>query len=447
MIDRPEVPGPPGHWLTGNLALLRRDILCLLEELPREYGDLVRLRFGGYRALLLSHPAHVEEVLVAQGGKFEKPRRFRRIVRAAFRNGIFAAEGPAWQHQRGVLESLLATIDYQQHCKVVLTCAERVLAGWPDQYTGDLAARMVDLALAVRAKTALGIERTDTLSSMHEALSVFMEYYTACLRSPLQWPLWIPAALNRRVKGALGTLSDCIEDQIRRASGIPDVEQTLIGRLLVRARSGAMSRQQLTDELATWLLTGTETTANTLAWTCYLLARNPDHDDRLLSDLTAEGHGDAGPRQDVLRTKRLGWVLSESMRLYPQAYLIGRKANAPFAIDGRTFPRNTTVILNQWSIARDPRWYENPLAFDPDRWSRDHSARVPAFAYFPFGGGARACLGRPFATVELPLLLAAVVQRFRFVLRSGAEVRPSASLTLRPLFGPGAIVTHRRSPR
>jgi cytochrome P450 len=443
MIDRPELRGPPGHWLMGNLALLRRDILGLLEELPREYGDVVRLRFGGYRALLLSHPAHVEEVLVTQAESFQKPPRFRRIVGTAFGRGIFAAEGAAWLRQRGVLQSALAAIDHQEHCNVVLASAERIVAGWPEEGAGDLASRMVDLALAIRAKTALGIDRADTLSSINDALGGFMEYYTACLRSPLQWPLWVPTALNRRMKDALEILSTSIEDQIRRAKEIPEVEQTLVGRLLVHARSGAMSREQLRDELATWLLTGTETTANTLAWTCYLLARNPDQYDRLLSDISAGGD-DPGQRDDLLRIKRLGWVLAESMRLYPQAYLIGRKAKAPFAIDGRTFPRNTTVILNQWSIGRDPRWYEKPLEFDPERWSRDHSARAPAFAYFPFGGGARACLGRPLATVELPLLLAAVVQRFRFVLSRGADVRPSASLTLRPLFGQGAIVMRRR---
>jgi cytochrome P450 len=443
MTDRPQLPGPAGHWLLGNLGLLRRDILCLLEELPREYGDVVRLRFGGYRALLLSHPAHVEEILVTQGGNFEKPPRFRRIVRTAFGNGIFAAEGAAWLHQRGVLQSALATIDHQQHCKVVQACAERMLAGWPDEDSGDLASRLVDLALAIRAKTTLGLDRADTLSSIHEALRGFMEYYTACLRLPLPWPLWVPTAMNRRMKNALEILSRAIEDQICRTSKSPAGGEDLISRLLVRAGPDGMSRQQLRDELATWLLTGTETTANTLAWTCYLLAKHPDQHDRLLSDMAASGDDRAVPGAALLRIKRLGWVLAESMRLYPQAYLIGRKAKAPFAIDGRTFPAHTTVIVNHWSIGRDPRWFENPLMFDPDRWSGDGTGR-PAFAHFPFGGGARACLGRSLATVELPLLLAAVVQRFRFVLSPGADVRPSASLTLRPLFGQGAMVTRRR---
>jgi cytochrome P450 len=336
---------------------------------------------------------------------------------------------------------VLATIDLQRHCQVVLACAERVLAGWPDHDDGDLSHRMVDLALAVRAKTALGIDRADTLSSIHEALAGFMEYYTACLRSPFNWPLWVPTTLNQRMKAALASLSMSIEEQIRHVSEHPEADNHLIGRLLARARSEGMSRQHLRDELATWLLTGTETTANTLAWTCYLLAQQPDQQESVLNELPGDVAVQGG---DLRRVRRLGWVLAESMRLYPQAYLIGRKAKAPFAIDGRTFPANTTVILNQWSIGRNPRWYETALAFDPDRWSRDRPNPLPAFAYFPFGGGARACLGRSLATVELPLLLAAVVQRFSFALSPGADVRPQASLTLRPLFSKGAIVMRRR---
>ena len=443
MNDRPERTGPAGHWLLGNLGLLRRDMLCLLEELPREYGDVVRLRFGGYRALLLSHPAHAEDILLTQGAHFEKPPRFRRIVRTAFGNGIFAAEGAAWRHQRSVIQSALATIDHQEHCSVVLGCAEQILAGWDHDDSGDLTNRMVDLALAIRAKTTLGIDRADTLSGIHEALRAFMEYYTACLRLPMHWPLWVPTAMNQRMKHALAILSHSIDEQIRRASKRPAEGHDLIDRLLARTGPDAMSRRQLRDELATWLLTGTETTANTLAWTCYLLAGHPDEYDRLLENIRASGDDWTDPRARLLRSKRLGWVLAESMRLYPQAYLIGRKAKAAFAIDGLTYPSNTTVIVNQWSIGRDPRWFENPLRFDPDRWSADQTGR-PAFTHFPFGGGARACLGRSLAAVELPLLLAALVQRFRLVLSPGAEVRPSASLTLRPVFGPGAIVTRRR---
>lgn len=444
MSDRRASPGPAGHWLMGHLGLLRRDVLCLLEELPREHGDVVHLRFGGYRALLLSHPAHVEEVLVTQGRNFEKPPRFRRIVRTAFGDGIFAAEGTTWQRQRHILQSALATLDHQQHCNDVVACAERILASWPEEDANDLASRMMDLALAIRAKTTLGIDRADTLSVIHEALRAFMEYYTTRLRTPFSWPLWVPTLTNRRTADVLRTWSRIIEDQIRHASESAALENHLMGRLLARARSDGTSRQQLRDELATWLFTGTETTANTLAWTCYLLARNPEQQERLLQELPASGDDRTAQPGDLARIKRLHWVLAESMRLYPQAYLIGRKATATFTIDGRAFPRNTTVILNQWSIGRDPRWYENPATFDPDRWSGDLAGRIPGFAHFPFGGGARACLGRSLATVELPLLLAAVMQRFRFQLSPGADVRPSASLTLRPVFGRGAIVTRRR---
>jgi cytochrome P450 len=132
------------------------------------------------------------------------------------------------------------------------------------------------------------------------------------------------------------------------------------------------------------------------------------------------------------------------MRLYPQAFLIGRKAIEPFRIDDYEFPKRTTVILNQWSIGRDPRWFDDPDDFDPDRWIGDWEARLPSRAYFPYGGGARICMGRSLARLELPLVLAMLVQRFRFALTADAEVRPRPSLTLRPVWDRGAITIARR---
>jgi cytochrome P450 len=160
--------------LLGNLGLLQRDILTLLEELPRQYGDIVRLRFAGYRAVLLSHPDAVEQVLVTQGKKFEKPPRFRRIVRPAFGNGLFANQGDAWTQQRRRMQTALDGIDLDSHCQTVVQCTQQNLAQWRDDEDRDLVDLLVDLALAARAKTSLGLDRTDAFRCIHAALGRFM---------------------------------------------------------------------------------------------------------------------------------------------------------------------------------------------------------------------------------------------------------------------------------
>ena len=417
MTDRQYPPGPRGHWLLGNLRLLRRNILHLLEELPQQYGDIVHLRFGAYRALLLSHPAFVEQVLVTQNRIFQKPPRFRRLVRPAFGNGLFANQGASWVQQRRTMQSVLETIDLDEHVAVVARCARTTVASWQNTQDDGLVDRLVELALVIRVRTTLGIDRTDAFNSIHQAVQRFMDYYATSLQSPVGWPRWMPTASNWKMHAALRQWWTAIEHQVDHAASAEATSSHMLSELF-RVRP-AMPRRQLRDELATWLLTGTETTANTLAWACYLLALHPNKQQQLFDELQASCPGCAVQRTDLTRLKFLAGVLSETMRLYPQAYLLGRKSTASFAMDQYQFPKRTTVILNQWSIGRDPRWFDNPSDFDPERWSGDLASRLPRFAFFPFGGGPRICIGRPLAQLDLPIVLAILVQQFWFELSPG----------------------------
>jgi cytochrome P450 len=257
----------------------------------------------------------------------------------------------------------------------------------------------------------------------------------------------VPTGINRNMRAALKQWWSAIDAQVRRAAQDELPENHLLSKLLQLRQAGsasAMTRSELNDELATWLLTGTETTANTLAWTCYLLARDAQQQAQLYEQVQSALQGQLPGRADLKRLPQLEAVLWEAMRLYPQAYLIGRKAVESFVIDGYHFPEKTTLILNQWSIGRDPRWFREPTRFDPGRWRDGLPGDLPKFAFFPFGGGGRICLGRSLAQLEMPLVLAMLLQRFRFELGAQPSVRPCPSLTLRPEFGRGAIRVMRR---
>lgn len=457
-------PGPTGHWLWGNLGLLRSDILSLLEQVPQQHGDLASLRIAAYRVLLLSHPRWVEQVLVTDNRIFQKPPRFRRIVRTVFGNGLFVSQGATWLAQRRTVQSALDQIPLDRHCENVIETARRTLSGWePDCETKlesesersseserdgglELEPRMTELAFAIRARTTLGIDRTDSFNTMRQCVCAFMDFYADRIRHPFSPPLWVPTPGNRRIRSTIDHWWELITKLVlesHRHGETPDDLLGILHELGRESEQGSMPQSQLRDEIATWLLTGTETLANTLSWTWYLLANHSNVRDRLYDEVDSVLQGTPAARHDLESLKYTQCVLQESMRLYPQAYIIGRKAVAPFTMGEFKFPQGTTVILNQWFIGRDARWFANPLEFDPDRWN-DGAADSPSkFAYFPFGGGPRFCAGKTLAMMEMPLVLATLAQRFDFQMASTVAAPPQPSLTLRPTPGMRARFVRR----
>ncbi len=444
-------PGPAGHWLWGNLSLLRSDILSLLEQVPQQYGDIASLRIAAYRILLLSHPRWIEQVLVTENRIFQKAPRFNRIVRPVFGNGLFASQGAAWLAQRRKIQSALDKIPIDRHCENVIETARRTLSSWTDNETGadgetELEPRMTELAFSIRARTTLGIDRTDSFDTMRQCACAFMEFYSNRIRHPFSPPLWVPTPGNLRTRSNIDHWWKLITKLVRESNHHGEISDNLLGILQELGREseqGSMPQQRLRDEIATWLLTGTETLANTLSWTWYLLANHPKIRDRLIDEVDGVLQGNPASWSDLESLKYTQCVLEESMRLYPQAYVIGRKAVAPFAMADFQFPRGTTVILNQWFIGRDAQWFADPLKFDPDRWDRKSAHPPPKFAYFPFGGGPRYCAGRTLAAIEMPLVLATIAQRFDFQMASKESAPPNPTLTLRPTPGMRARFVRR----
>jgi cytochrome P450 len=255
------------------------------------------------------------------------------------------------------------------------------------------------------------------------------------MRHPFAAPSWFPNARNRRLRRVLAAWWGMIDTAIECGRADSARDQVLLGKLLHRldgSQPDRLTRRELREELATWILTGIDTVANTLSWTLYLLAGD-ERWRRTLSDELRRI-----PRPEVMmpakleRSSGLGGVLREAMRLYPQAYIIGRKAVGPFELDGHRFGSGTTVILNQWSMGRDPRWFDDPDRFDPARWRDDLASRLPRGVFFPFGAGPRICAGRGAAMRELPLILALLLSAFDIQRVDDRPVLPSPSLTLPP---------------
>jgi cytochrome P450 len=303
------------------------------------------------------------------------------------------------------------------------------------------------LTLQIAARTLFDAEVGTEAQDIVHALQVLQDNFIARFNSTLPPPIWLPTPANLRLRRAIRRLDEILYGFIRQRREHPSERGDLLSLLLAaRDEEGSrMTDRQVRDEAMTLFLAGHETTALALSWAWYLLALHPAADARLAAEVRSVV-GDRDPTvDDCARLKYAEMVALETMRLYPPAYVIGREALVDCAIAGYRIPRGTTVLMSQWVVQRDPQYFADPDQFRPERWGEDAIRSLPKFAYFPFGGGPRLCIGNTFAMMELVLVLAVLAQRFHFQLQPGAIVTPQPTFTLRPLPGIPGVIEPRTS--
>ncbi|HTI52318.1 MAG TPA: cytochrome P450 [Planctomycetaceae bacterium] len=440
------IPGPRGHWLLGSLRELRRDPLEFYSRMAREFGDVVSYRLGPHPVVLVSRPDLIEQVLVTDNKHFIKHYALR-LLRPILGNGLITSDGSFWLRQRRLIQPAFNRQRIESYAGVMVELTDRLLATWRDGETRDLHADMMQLALGIVSKTLLDVDAGDRYSEVASAIEVILNDFDERFRSAFPPPFWLPLVpRNRRLKAAVRHLDAIIETIIGQRRAERGDRGDLLS-LLIEARdeedATGMTDRQLRDEVMTMFLAGHETTANALAWTWSLLATHPAVADRLRDELASALDGRPPTAADVPHLVYTGQILQESMRLYPPAYTFGREATADVELGGYRIRKGTTVLISQWVMHRDPRFFERPDAFDPDRWSAACGKGVPRYAYFPFGGGPRTCVGNSFAMLEATLVLATIASRFQVTLAPGAAIAPRASVTLRPQNGVPCVI-HRR---
>jgi cytochrome P450 len=438
-------PGPRGLLLIGNALQAWRDPFGFLERCARDHGDVVRVRFGTLVAYMVNHPRDIEYVLRTNHRNFIKDKGTRMLT-TMLGEGLLTSEGDLWRRQRRLAQPAFQLDQIQRYGEVMVSSTLRMLEGWRPGQTRDVHQDMMRLTLEVVGRTLFGTGVDAAVAEqVDRAMKVVMEHYA----SPLMWYDWaqrLPTPGNLRFRRAVRQLRGLMSALIRRRRESDEDPGDLLSRLLAaRDEDGSrMTDRQLMDELATLLLAGHETTALALSYTFYLLSQHPEVDARLAAELEEVLGGRAPTAADVSRLRYTEWVIKESMRLYPPAYGIGREALADCEIGGYLLPKGAQLSLLQWIVHRDPRWFDEPLTFRPDRWDNDLAKRLPRCAYFPFGDGPRICIGNHFAMMEAVLILAAVARRFRLVLVPGQTLELLPSITLRPRRGIRMTVHERR---
>jgi cytochrome P450 len=303
---------------------------------------------------------------------------------------------------------------------------------------------MMRLTLAIAAKTLFDAEVDDDASAVGTALRVLQENFLVRFNSLVPVPMWVPTPTNLRLRRAIRRLDEIIYRFIRqrRLSGKEGAD--LLSILLhARDDEGRMTDRQLRDEAMTLFLAGHETTALTLSWAWHLLATHPEAEERLVAEVRHVLGGRLPAVGDLPRLKYAEGVVLEALRLYPPAYTIGREALAECVVGGYRVPRGTTILMSEWVVQRDPRWFDRPEEFRPERWQGDLAQRLPRYAYFPFGGGPRLCIGNTFAMMETVLVLATIAPRFRFTAVPDHPIVPWPTFTLRPRYGIPAVIAPR----
>lgn len=432
----PQPPGPKGHFLVGSLPEIQRDELDFLMRLIHEYGDVVRLRVVNHPVYLLSHPRDIETVLVSNSNNFIKSV-FLRESKALFGDGLLTSESTLWQRQRRALQPAFHRDHVLAYTRTMAESTARMLATWQDGEERDVHQDMTRLTMDIVAKVLFGEEISSDAEQACQAFGLFFKQYDERFGLYLI-PEWVPTPENIRYRRAIKRLDEIVLKIIRRKRANNDGPLPDVLSILLRVRDGngaGMEERQLRDEMMTLLFTGHETTALALAWTFYLLGRNPGAEHKLQTEIDAVLEGRTPTFQDLARLPYLEMVFKESLRLYPPAYGVVREALNDCEIGGYPIPKGATLAMFQWSVHRDPRFFDRPEEFFPERWENDYAKSLPRCAYFPFGAGPRLCIGNTFAQAEVPLLLAAIVQKFQLKLVAGHRVATAPSLTLRPLKG------------
>ncbi len=436
-------PGPRGQFFLGHTLLYMSDSLGFLSRCAREHGDVVKLRLGTSTYYLLNHPSMVEEALRSHASEVIKDKMTRMII-PILGQGLVTSEGAFWRRQRKLAMPAFQRGAIERYGAVMVEHALRLRDRWTVGQPRDVHEDMMDLTLGIVAKTLFDAEVGAESQDVGHCIEIMMDYYL----NPFKFfkiREWLPTRENREFRAAVARLDEILYGIIRRRRASGDDPGDLLAHLLAAQddEGAGMTDKQLRDECVTLFLAGHETTALTLTFTFHLLAGHPESEAKLASELDAVLGGRNPTAADVPRLRYADWIIKESMRLYPPAWAIGREATEDFEIGGYPIRKGTQLLISQWVLHRDPRWFDDPETFRPERWDNDLARKLPKGVYIPFGDGPRVCIGNHFAMMEAILLLATLAQRHRLETAPGETMTLTPSITLRPRSGTRMVVRAR----
>jgi cytochrome P450 len=416
-----------------------RDSLRFIQGVSQAYGDVVRYRIATMWWYQVNHPDGVRRVLQENNHNYPKSNLTRSILTPVLGNGLFTSEGGLWLRQRRLMQPAFHRRRVAAFGGIMADATRSMLERWaPMAESGtpvDVSAEMTSLTLQVASESLFHAHAGEEPAVVAAAVKTLVEEVNYRYQVPFYPPQSVPTPRNRKLRSALRTLDRAVYTIIdeHRRWGKGDDLLSLLMETRDADTGEAMGDRQLRDEVITLFIAGHETTASALSWAFYLISNHPEVEQRLRAELDEVLGPDAGrvpDVEDLPRLKYTGMVMDETMRLYPPAWIFDRQAVADDEVRGYRIPAGATVMISPYVLHRHPDFWDRPDEFDPERFSSEMSAGRPRYAYFPFGGGPRQCIGKAMALVEAQLILATVISRFRLV--ASRPIEPQPLVTLRP---------------
>ncbi|SFR32606.1 cytochrome P450 [Halogeometricum limi] len=447
-------PGPKGVPLFGNSRQYAKDPFTFLTQVSEAYGDVVYFGLGPLDTYMLTNPADIERVLVRDDARYHKPDFQDDAIGTLLGDGLLLSESKTWRKQRELAQPSFDPRRISSLGEAMTDHATSMVDGWNDGEVRDVQLEMARVTVKIIVDAMFGTSLDDErIREVQENLEPLGKRFEP---DPMRFlvPDWAPTRENREYKQSIELLEGVIDDVVAERLGTEDdpaasvadtdgVPMDLLSVLLRAKNRGEQTDQQIRDEMMTMLLAGHDTTALTLTYTWYLLSQHPEAEAKVHEELDAVCGGATPTVADVRRFDYVERVIQEAMRLYPPVYVIFREPQVDVRLGGYRIPAGSAIMLPQWVVHRSPRWYDDPESFDPDRWLPERRAERPRFAYFPFGGGPRHCIGKQFSMMEAQLILATVAQEYEleYVREDPFELR--GSLTMHPQ-EPMGMRLHRR---
>jgi cytochrome P450 len=432
-MSRP--PGPRGLPFIGAARSFAQDPLSFLIGIAEQYGDIANFRLGSLNVFFVRHPDYIREVLITQRTSFTmSPLRAK--LNALVGEGLFTSRGDLHARQRRLIQPVFRKSRIEAHAGQMVELSQRMREQWRSGAEIDITDEMMKLTMLIAARALFEHDIENDADAVSRNVGTVLEFFTRLSSPLLKLSLNLPLPSSLRFKRAVRELDKVIYRIIERRRGSQGTGNDLLTLLMLAKDDKTnvqMTEKQLRDEIMTLLIAGHETTANLLSWSLWLLAQRPEADVRLHAEAKALLAGRAGfAAADCDRMGYARMVILEALRLYPPGWFIGRAAQTDVRLGDYAVPKGTVVLMSQYVMHRDARFFEEPESFKPERWEGDFHERLPRGAYFPFSAGDRHCIGEGFAWQEALLILATLIERWKFELVPGQHIRPRPSITLRP---------------
>lgn len=430
--------------------------ILLFEHLVKDYGSVSHYKLGSSHIVFVNDPELIREILVTQAPAFIKERTQQRM-KILLGEGLITSEGEFHMRQRRIAAPAFHRQRIQAYAEMMVERTAAMRDRWQPGETFDMSAAMMELTLAIVARTLFATDVTKEIQQINDEVNVIMRLYNYLIALPrAESYLHLPVPGLIRFRKARARLDTVVYRMIAERRASNEDRGDLLSMLLASrdeegsAEQSSMSDRQLRDEIITIFLAGYETVANALTWTWYLLSQNPAAAERMEREIDAVlgiGKDARVPTlQDLPQLRYTEMVFAESMRLYPPAWAMGRQSTQVVELGPYRLPTGTYFFFSQYILQRSEEYYPDPLRFDPDRFTPEQKAARPRFAYFPFGGGGRQCIGEAFAWMEGVLLLATLAQQWRFHMVPGQKVDVQPKITLRPKYPIMMVVESRKPP-